>query len=195
MNILRLAAVGAFALVSVMAQAQQNTNIRGTLQGFEDGVLSIRTNSGEDTKVQLPESVGVAITRPFSLADAKPGMMLGVTTVQRNGELIAIDVRPIPPTVKPGLSPYDLQPQSTMTNAALEGSVATAGSQEIILNHGSGTVKVRVLPETPMSQAAPGSRADLKPGEAIYVAARREENGNLIAVRVQMGKDGLKPTQ
>jgi hypothetical protein len=195
MNVLRLAAVGTFALVSIMAQAQQNTNIRGTLQGFEGGVLSIRTNSGEDTKVQLPESVGVAITKPFTLADAKPGMMLGVTTVQRNGELIAIDVRPIPPAAKPGLSPYDLQPQSTMTNAALEGSVATAGAQEITLNHGTGTVKVRVLPETPMSQAAPGSRADLKPGEAIYVAARREENGNLVAVRVQMGKDGLKPTQ
>jgi hypothetical protein len=195
MKILQLATAGAIALFASTAFAQQNSNIRGTLQGFEGSTLSIRTNAGEDVKIQLPENVGVSTTKAFTLADAKPGMMLGVTTIQRNGELIAIDVRPIPPAVKPGLSAYDLQPQSTMTNATLEGSVAGAGAQEITLNHGSGTVKVRVLPETPMSQAVPGTREDLKAGETIYVAARRDEGGNLVAVRVQVSKDGVKPTQ
>jgi hypothetical protein len=195
MKILQLATAGAIALFASTAFAQQNSNIRGTLQGFEGSTLSIRTIAGEDVKIQLPENVGVSTTKPFTLADGKPGMMLGVTTIQRNGELIAIDVRPIPPAVKAGLSAYDLQPQSTMTNATLEGSVAGAGAQEITLNHGSGTVKVRVLPETPMSQAVPGTRADLKAGETIYVAARRDEGGNLVAVRVQVSKDGVKPTQ
>lgn len=189
-------AAGAMALLfSTAAFAQQNTNVRGTLQAFEGGILSIKANNGDEVKVELPENVGIATTKPFALTDARPGMMLGVTTIQRNGELIAIDVRPIPPAAKPGLSAYDLQPQSTMTNATLEGSVAGAGSQEITLNHGGGTVKVRVLPETPMSQAVPGTRADLKPGETIYVAARRDDAGKLIAVRVQVSKDGVKPTQ
>jgi hypothetical protein len=45
-----------------------------------------------------------------------------------------------------------------------------------------------------MSQAVPGTREDLKPGETIYVAAR-DEGGKLTALRVQVSKDGVKPTQ
>ena len=198
MKTVGLVAAGAFTILISVANpvfAQQNVNIRGALQSFEGGILSIKSNLGEEVKVRLPDGVAVAATKPFSLAEARPGMMLGVTTIRRNGELIAIDVRPIPPAAKPGLSPHDLQPQSTMTNAILEGSVATAGAQEITLNYGGGTVKVRVLPDTPMSQAAPGARADLKPGATIYVAARRGDDGGLVAIRVQVSKDGVKPTQ
>ena len=187
----------AIALMAIAAPAfaQQNVNVRGTLTGFDGKVLQIKGNSGQDVSVNLPENVNVSATKAFTLADAKPGMMLGVTTIQRDGALVAIDVRPIPPAAKPGLSPYDLQPQSTMTNASLEGSVARSGAQEITLNHGGGTVKVQVPPGTPMSQAVPGQRTDLKPGETIYVAARREDGGALTAIRVQVSKDGVKPTQ
>jgi hypothetical protein len=114
--------------------------------------------------------------------------------VVRDDKVVAIDVRPIPPAVKPGLSPYDLQPQSTMTNAVLEASAKATNGDELTLDYKSGTVKVLVPPGTPMSQAVPGTREDLKAGETIYVAAR-DEGGKLTAVRVQVSKDGVKPTQ
>ena len=189
------AAAAILAVTAPAALAQQNVNIRGTLSAFDGKVLQIKSNNGQDVSVNLPENVNVSATKAFTLADAKPGMMLGVTTIQKEGALVAIDVRPIPPAAKPGLSAYDLAPQSTMTNASLEGSVAGSSTQEITLNHGGGTVKVMVPPGTPMSQAVPGARVDLKPGETIYVAARREEGGALTAVRVQVSKDGVKPTQ
>ena len=72
-------------------------------------------------------------------------------------------------------------------------SAAPAGN-EITLNYKSGTIKVLVVPETAMSQAAPGKREDLKAGETVYVAARAEGD-KLTAVRVQVSKDGVKPTQ
>ena len=34
-----------------------------------------------------------------------------------------------------------------------------------------------------------------KPGETIFVAARREADGKLVAVRVQVSTNGVKPTQ
>lgn len=177
------------------AVAQQATaNIRGTVAGFDGKVIAIKMKDGGDLAVDLPETVNVAVTRPFTMADVKPGMTLGVTTVVRDDKIVAIDVRPIPPAAPPGLSPYDLAPQSTMTNAVLEASVAASGGDELTLNYKTGTVKVLVPPGTPMSQSAPGSRADIKPGETIYVFARNE-GGKYTAVRVQVSKDGVKPTQ
>ncbi|WP_280955391.1 hypothetical protein [Beijerinckia sp. GAS462] len=176
------------------ALAQQATNIRGTITSFDGKVIAIKTQDSRDITVDLPETVNVAITRPFTMADVKPGMTLGVTTVVRDDKVVAIDVRPIPPAAPAGLSSYDLAPQSTMTNAVLEASVAASGGNELTLNYKTGTVKVLVPPGTPMSQSAPGTRADLKPGETIYVAARND-GGKYTAVRVQVSKDGVKPTQ
>ena len=119
---------------------------------------------------------------------------LRVTTIKRGEQTIAIDVRPISAQAPEGLSDYDLQPQSTMTNAIADAVVTATGGNEITLNYKTGVVKVLVPPGTPMSQAAPGQRADVKAGETIFVAARNE-GGKLTAVRVQVSKDGVKPTQ
>jgi hypothetical protein len=181
--------------VTALAQ-QQNVNVRGTISAFDGKVLSVKTTAGGDVSVELPEAVNVSTTKAFGIADIKPGMVLGATTVKRaDGVVAAIDVRPIPPTAKQGLSPYDLAPDSTMTNAMLEGVVETSGGRELTLNYNTGKVKVLVTPATTMSQSAPGSRADLKPGETVYVFARKGEGGKLTAVRVQVSKDGIKPTQ
>ena len=48
---------------------------------------------------------------------------------------------------------------------------------------------------TPMSQAVPGTRADIKHGETIFIAARRDAEGKLTAVRVQVSTNGVEPTQ
>jgi hypothetical protein len=113
----------------------------------------------------------------------------------RGDATIAIDVRPIPPTAPQGLSPFDLQPGSTMTNAAVEAAVEAVGGQELVLNYKTGSVKVLVPPGTPMSQSTPGNRSDIKPGETVFVSARPAEGGAFTAVRVQVSRDGVKPTQ
>jgi hypothetical protein len=82
-----------------------------------------------------------------------------------------------------------------MTNASVEATAAATEGNELTLNYKSGTVTVLVLPGTAMSQAAPGSRSDLKVGETVFVAARRTDAGGLTAARVQVSKDGVKPTQ
>ncbi len=176
--------------------AQQMTNVRGTVTTFDGQVIVVASREGKPVTVTLHENVNVSGTKAITLADLKPGTPLGVTTIKRaDGQLVAIDVRPIPPTARLGLSPFDLQPESTMTNATLEGQVVSAGGTELVVNPGGGALKVLVPAGTPMSQAVPGNRADIKPGETIFVAARREADGKLTAVRVQVSTNGVKPTQ
>jgi hypothetical protein len=55
-------------------------------------------------------------------------------------------------------------------------------------------VKVLVPPGTPMSRSAAGERSDLKAGETVF-AATRDDAGKLTALRVQVSKNGVKPTQ
>jgi hypothetical protein len=190
-----LPAALALSFASLPAMAQQTVNIRGMLSAFDGKVLSVKARDGRDVQIDLPADLAVSATGPFSLADVKPGMVLGVTTVKRDGATVAIDVRPIPPAARQGLTPYDLQPESTMTNAVFEAAVSATGGQEITLKHPGGDVKVLVPPGTPMSRAIPGTRDDLKVGEAIYVATQQGEGDRLRAVRVQVGKGGLRPTQ
>ncbi len=194
---LLLGAVSAVVATSVLAQpAPQNINIRGVVTAFDGKVLAVKSRDGGDVSIALPESVPVNATKAFTMADVKPGMVLGVTTMKRaDGTVFAIDVRPIPPAARRGLSSFDLQPGSTMTNAVMEAAVESSGGQELTLNYESGVVKVLVPAGTPMSQSVPGSRADIKPGETVFVATRVEEGNKFTAVRVQVSKDGVKPTQ
>ena len=178
------------------ASAQTNTNVRGTVTAFDGRTVAVATREGKAVEVLLPDGVNVSGTKAITLADLKPGMPLGVTTVRRaDGQVIAIDIRPIPATARLGLSPFDLQPESTMTNATLEGQVVSAGGAELVLNYAAGAVKVLVPPGTPMSQAVPGSRSDIKPGETIFFSARSDAEGTLTALRVQVSTNGVKPTQ
>ena len=181
---------------TTLAGAQQATNIRGAVTAFDGQTIAVATREGGAVEVSLPETVAVSGTKAITLADLKPGTVLGVTTVRRaDGQLVAIDVRPIPPTARLGLSPFDLQPDSTMTNAMLEGQVVSTHGAELTLNPGGGALKVLVPAGTPMSQSIPGQRADIKPGETIFIAARRDAEGKLTAVRVQVSTQGVKPTQ
>ena len=181
---------------SAFAQTPQSFNIRGTVTSFDGRMIRVEARGAGPLEVELPETVNVSGTKAFSLSDVKPGMVLGVTTIKRaDGETVAIDVRPIPATAPLGLSPFDLAAGSTMTNATLEGQAVLANGSELVLNYKSGTVKVLVPPGTPMSQSAPGSRADIKPGETIFIVARIGAGDKLTAARVQVSTNGVKPTQ
>ena len=189
-----LAGMMAGALLATPAFAQ-NLNIRGTIASFESSMLQIDSLDGRRIAVEVPADLRVATTKPFSLTEVKPGMKLGVTTVKApDGRTIAIDVRPIAATASDGLSPWDLRPDSVMTNGIVEATVSSNNGPELVLNYKTGSVNVFVPPEATLSQAGPGALSDLKAGETIFVAARKEGD-KLVALRAQVSKDGVKPTQ
>jgi hypothetical protein len=91
-------------------------------------------------------------------------------------------------------APWDSIPDSMMTNATLEGTAQVGGGSELILKNKDGEQKILVTPQTEYYTFAPGTRADLKPGETIFTSAR-QEGGKLVAQRIAVSKDGVKPPQ
>jgi len=172
-------------------------NIRGTISAFDGKVLEVKDTTGKSFSVAVPDTLNVTIAKTFGVADIKPGTVLGLTTLKRpDGTVVALDIHPNPPNTALSTREYDLAPGSQMNNGKVETIVATATANgtELTLNYGTGTVKALVTPQTTMSQAVPGTRADVKVGEAVYVRARTDVTP-MVATQVEVGKDGVKPTQ
>ena len=182
----------ALILVSSVAVAQTPTRVRGTITGLDGDVLSVKTREGKDVKLHLVSNVGVTTAKNTTLDELK-GKYVGVTAVQKGGKMTALEVHAIPPQAKPGHFPWDLEPDSTMTNANLDGIAQASGGNEITLNYQGGSQKVVVPPGTPIVAFDPGSRADLKVGETIWTNARQEADGKIVVERLNVSKAGVKP--
>ena len=182
----------ALVFVSSLAIAQAPTRVRGTITALDGDVLSVKSREGKDLKVHLTANVGVTTAKNTSLDDLK-GKYVGVTAINKDGKMTALEVHAIPPQAKPGHFPWDLQPNSTMTNANLDGIAQVTGGNEITLNYQGGSQKVLVPPGTPIVAFDPGTRADLKPGEWIWTNARTEADGKIVSERLNVSKGGVKP--
>ena len=185
-------AVLALVVVSSLAIAQAPARVRGSITSVDGDVLSVKSREGKDLKVHLAQNAGVTTAKAATLEQLK-GKYVGVTAVQKEGRMTALEVHAIPPQAKPGHFPWDLAPQSTMTNANLDGIAQASGGNEITLNYQGGSQKVLVPPGTPIVVFDPGTRADLKVGETIWSNARQEADGRIVAERLSVSKDGVKP--
>lgn len=181
------------AVATTAAMAQAPTRVRGTIISLQGDVLSVKSREGKDVQIHLAPDVGVSTARSATLDELK-GKYVGVTAVSKDGRLVAVEVHALPPQAKPGHTPWDLEPGSTMTNANLEGIGQATGGNEITMSYPGGTQKIVVPPGTPVVAFVPGTRADLKPGEWIFATAA-EKDGKLFAPRVTVSKDGVKPPQ
>ena len=185
-------ALFALVLVSSLAIAQAPTRVRGTITSLDGDVLSVKSREGKELKIHLTPDVGVTTAKSTTL-EALKGKYVGVTAISKDGKMTALEVHAIPPQAKPGHFPWDLQPNSTMTNANLDGLAQASGGNQITLNYQGGSKTVLVPPGTPIVTFVPGSRADLKAGETIWTNARQEADGRIVVERLNVSKDGVKP--
>ena len=185
----------ALILVSSIAVAQAPTRVRGTISALDGDVLAVKSRDGKDLRIQLAPDAQVATTRKGTAADFKPGSYVGVTSVKgSDGRLVARRVHALGPQVPQMHAPWDSIPDSMMTNATLEGTAQVGTGTQLTLKNKDGEQKILVTPQTEYYTFAPGTRADLKRGETIFTSAR-EEGGKLIAQRIAVSKDGIKPPQ
>ena len=182
-------------LAMTAANAQTTQRIRGTITAFEGNVLSVKSRDGKDLQIELTEKASVATVKAMTLSDLKPGDYVGSTTRKRaDGVLVAIEVHTIPTTVREGHIPWDLEPDTMMTNANVASLVQSAGGQELVLEYKGGSQKILVPPGTPIATSVTADRAALKPGEYIFVGANVGADGKLsITGRIQVSKDGVRP--
>lgn len=187
---------GLLALVCAAAEAQTNVRVRGTITAIDGDTLMVKSREGKDLKFTMPENARVGVAKAIRFEDIKQGDYVGATSRKgADGMLVAVEVHYLPPQVPPGHIPWDLEPNTSMTNANVEAMVQAAGKRELTLKYKDGMQKVLVPEGIPLVRAVPGSRADLKVGEYVFLVAQVRPDGTMLAPSIQVSKDGVKPPQ
>jgi hypothetical protein len=196
----RTLAALSFALVCAAwpASAQETVRIRGTIERIEGPVYVVKNRDGAELKLTVTDNpLFVAIVKS-TMADIKPGMFVGSTGMtQPDGTQKAIEVHIFPESMRgtgEGHYDWDLKPQTKMTNANVEQTVAGVDGQMLSVKYKDGEKKLLVTPETAVVTYVIGDRNDLKPGTRIFVAAaKKQPDGSVQTPRITYGKDGLTP--
>jgi len=187
------------ALVASTAWAQNATvRVRGTIERVEDGVYIVKSRDGAELKLKLAAGGGVVAVVPAKLADIKQGKYIGVTGMpMADGSQKAIGIHIFLDEQRglaEGHQPWDREPNSTMTNANVEATVASAQGQVLTLKYKDGEKKIVVPDGTPIVAYAPGDASDMKPGAKIFVGgAKKLPDGTLETGRVAVSKGAAPP--
>ena len=193
-----------FALLLVasasFAQQQPSTvRVRGTVEAVDGPMLTIKSRDGQTTyRVKLADTVSIRGIVKASLADIKQNSFIGVTGMpQADGSQKAVEIHIFPENLRgtgEGNRPWDLSPNSTMTNATVAQMVKGVDGDEITLKYKDGEKKIVVVPSTAIVTYLPGEKSELKPGAKIFIpAANKKDDGTLEAATISVGRDGITP--
>src|ERR1700726_5210205 len=196
-------ALASLAIVSVLgsaawAQQPPPVRIRGTIESVDGANLMIKSREGTDMKVRVTDNVAVFGVAKTEMSEIKPGSYIGVSAMpEPDGTQKALAVHIFPEAQRgaaEGFRPWDLRPNSTMTNATVAETVKGTDGQNILVKYKDGEKKVVVPPDTPIVTFVAGDKSELKPGARIIIfSATRKEDGTLEAARVNVGRDGITP--
>ena len=180
------------------AQQPPTVRIRGTIEAIDGSLLAVKSREGAEMKVRLTDNVAVFGVAKTAISEIKPGSYIGVSAMpEPDGTQRALAVQIFPESqrgIAEGFRPWDLRPNSTMTNATVAETVAGTDGEIILVKYKDGEKKVLVPPDTPIVSFVAGDKSELKPGARIIIfSATRKEDGSLEAARVNVGRDGITP--
>lgn len=198
----RCVGASAFALVFAAslaaAQAPDVVRVRGTIESVNGPMLTVKARDGATLNVKLADNAAIRTVVKKTVADVQQGMFVGITAMpQPDGTQKAVEIHIFPEAARgtgEGHRPWDLMPNSTMTNANVETEVASADGKDLVLKYKDGEKKFIVPANIEVVMFAPGSTADLKPGAKIFiVAAKKLPDGTLEAPGLTVGSNGVDP--
>jgi hypothetical protein len=185
------------SLCAIAQQPPTPSRVRGTIVGVDGDVIAVKSRSGEDVKLHMTGDMRVVGIIRISLADIKLGSFIGATTVPGpDGRQDAVEVHVFPEAMRgtgEGSRPYDLRPNSTMTNATVAETVAGNDGQPLMIKYKDGEKKIVVGPDTPVVTYVAADKSDLKPGAKIIAFVKQLPDGSFETNRVSVGRDGLTP--
>lgn len=192
-----VAMVVASCLYAVAQQPPSPTRVRGTIEGVDGDMLAVKSRAGEDFRLRMTADMRVVGIAKISLSDIKVGSFIGTTTVPGpDGAQNAVEVHVFPEDMRgtgEGSRPFDLRPNSTMTNATVAQTVAGTDGHTLLIKYKDGEKKVVVSPETPVVTYVPADKSELKAGAKVIAAMKKLPDGSYETNRVSVGRDGLTP--
>jgi hypothetical protein len=185
---------------SLFALAQQPptpSRVRGTIEGVDGDTLDVKSRGGEEFKLHMTGDMKVFGITKIQLSDIKVGSFIGATTIPGpDGTPKAVEVHVFPENMRgtgEGSRPWDLRPNSTMTNATVAQTVAGNDGHTLTVKYKDGEKKVVVSPDTPVVTYVPGDKAELKAGAKVIAFTKKLPDGSFETDRVSVGRDGLTP--
>jgi hypothetical protein len=195
-------ALGAASLailaVASTAWAQQQIRLRGTIASVDGAMLTVKSRDGAMLKVKVADNATVRAVVKMSMADIKQGAFVGVTGMpQPDGSQKAVEVHIFPEAMRgtgEGHRPWDLLPNSTMTNANVEVLVTATDGPVLTMKYKDGEKKIVVTKDTAIVTYATSTKDELKPGAVVFINnPAKKDDGSFEAAAVTVSRDGVNP--
>ncbi len=162
-------------------------------------MLTVRSRDRQTVyRIKVADNAVVRGIVRAALAEIKDNAFIGVSGLpQPDGSQKALEIHIFPEPMRgtgEGHVPWDLIPNSTMTNATVAQMVKAVEGDVITLKYKGGEKKVVVVPQTRIVTFVSGDKSELVPGAKIFIAgARKQADGTLEAQSIAVGRDGLAP--
>lgn len=181
---------------AAVAQDSTPLNVRGTVVSLDGSTLKVTTREGEALDVTLADGWVVSGVANAEVSDIKAGDYVGIASLpQADGSDGALEVLIFPPELKgagEGSFGWDLQPDSSMTNATVADAVTGVDGRTVTVSY-HGEQKEIAIPEgTPVVTFAAATPADLVAGAVVFISAQKTATGT-IGHQVVVGKNGVVP--
>ncbi|WP_394788624.1 hypothetical protein [Rhodoferax sp.] len=181
-------------LAQAAAPPTQTVRVRGTVQSVAAGMLTVKDRSGEVVELVLPANLPVSEVFPMAMSDIQPGSFIGTAAMpQPDGSEQAIAVMVFPESARgagEGHRPFDMLPQSTMTNATVADVVATPKGRTMQLKYKDGERAIVVPVDAPVVSFRPADRSLLVPGASVSLTAQLVDGKPTIS-RINAGRNGF----
>jgi hypothetical protein len=185
----------AFAMPA-FAQAPQGTptTIRGKITKVSEQAVIVKTREGPVVTIARAPNATVRVLTRKKLSDLKNGDYLASTSIPgKDGKLHAVEIHYLPPAAPELQTPYDLAPNSVMTNAHVTGIAKVTGGTTLSLTYKGASTAIVVDRKTVIVAPADGATTDLKPGKTVFVRATKGADGSLSSNSFTVEKNGVKP--
>ena len=186
----------AIAAAGISHAADAPIRLRGTIEKVDAKTLVVKTQDGKVVPLALTDSSRVDEVLAADPNAIQEGTFVGTTAVPRaDGSLSAVEVHVFPESARgtgEGHRPWDLQPNSTMTNATVEKITHGSNDRTMKLRYKDGEQTIRVPNGVPIVTMKPATRSLLVPGAKVIVNEQLS-NGQPVAARVLVGRNGFEP--
>ena len=189
----------ALALPAAAQNAPDGTpvRVRGTVDKLDGQTLVVKSRDGAAVTIALAPNFVVRAVVAKSLSDIKTGDFVASTSLKGpDGKLKAIELHILPEELRgriEGQIPWDLVPDSLMTNATVVRILSAPEGRVMKVAYKGNEAEIIVPDGIPIVGYAPGDPSLLKPGATVFVFARKQADGSLVAAQVTAEKEGIKP--
>jgi hypothetical protein len=205
-------------LASGAATAQTGLlKVSGAVVLVDGANVELMSKPGQPLAIRLADQVRISARSPLDIGAIKEGDYLGTTAApQPDGTLLASEVHVFAEAMRgtsEGHRPMANEPGSTMTNATVASlsrgrrqdaandatvaivSNAVPGELRMTLRYKDGEKVVVVPGNVPVVMMEAGDRSLLVPGVHVVAYVTKQADGELVAERLNVGKNGYVPLQ